>query len=464
MHPSIGRQIIWRLTGLFICAFILSSVIFLYESWIHRVDNLDHNLRAVATQIADAVEQDPAGSLKIPSATLAALQISEIPSLRYSVTDPATGTLAEGSMPELVHETTPARGVATRSGGFDFSNAVGQSERGYALLFVRSASYLRVVVSSPNLSLADTLSWMQDEALRELLPILAPVFIGALLITPLTIRRSLIPLDRLSAQAALIEPAHTDVRLKEEGIPSEILPLVRKINEALARIDEGFELQRRFTSNAAHELRTPLAILRARIDGLDEGPAKAGLIRDVDRMTRLVSQLLLAGRLEMPDAVNPAPVDLSEIARETVDRLRLLPASRNHALHLELPQTPVLVRGEAESLGDALRNLIDNAIAYSPASSPVDIEVTPEAAVEVRDRGCGVAPSERERIFERFWRGRRSSGEGAGLGLSIVKSIVMRHGGSISIRDNPGGGTIFRLQFPRLGGDSTQPALIAASC
>ena len=113
------------------------------------------------------------------------------------------------------------------------------------------------------------------------------MFVGTLLVAPLTIRRSLRPLGRLSAQAALIEPDRTDVRLNEDGIPSEILPLVEKINEALARIDEGFEQQRRFTSNAAHELRTPLAILRARIDGLEESPAKEGLIRDVERMSRL---------------------------------------------------------------------------------------------------------------------------------------------------------------------------------
>jgi signal transduction histidine kinase len=270
-------------------------------------------------------------------------------------------------------------------------------------------------------------------------------------------------LDRLSAQASLIEPARTDVRFKEAGIPSEILPLVQKINEALARIDEGFELQRRFTSNAAHELRTPLAILRARIDGLDEGPAKQGLARDIDRMTRLVGQLLLSGRLEMPEAASVAPIDLGDIARETVERLRLLPASQGHPLHLELPETPIIVRGEAESLEDALRNLIDNAIAYSPTGSAVDIAVTQDAGLEVRDRGPGILAGDRQRIFERFWRGRKPTGEGAGLGLSIVKSIVTRHGGSVSIRDNPGGGTIFRLQFPTLSGDLPQPAALIAA-
>jgi signal transduction histidine kinase len=453
-HPSIGRRIIWRLSVLFMCALVLSSAIFLSESWIHRVDHLDRNLRDVATQLAGAVERDSAGALRLRSTALAALQIAELPSLRYAVTDPSTGAIAEGSMPELVHETTPARGVATRSGGFNFTDAAGQSERGYAILSDQPGERLRVIVSSPNLNLAETMAWMQDEAVTELLPILAPLFIGVLVVAPLTVRHSLIPLDRLSAQAALIEPTHTDVRLKEDGIPTEILPLVRKINEALARIDEGFELQRRFTSNAAHELRTPLAILRARIDGIDAGLAKAGLIRDVERMTRLVNQLLLAGRLEMQATEPAAQVDLAAVAHETVERLRLLPAAGDHELRLGLPEGSVIVRGEAESLGDALRNLIDNAIAYSPAGRPVEIEVTSEGALEVRDRGAGIAPELREQIFERFWRARKSAGDGAGLGLSIVKDIVKRHHGTITVENNPGGGTIFRLQFssisPRL--------------
>ena len=450
-HPSIGRQITWRLAGLFTCALLLSSAIFLYESWIHRVDNLDRSLHGAATRIADAIEPTPGGALRISGAALTSLEATEIPSLRYAAVDPATGVVAEGSMPELLHALAPTRGGAPAVGGFNFADAAGQSQRGYVLLSPRPPEYLRIAVASPNLSLGDTLAWMQDETLSELLPILAPLFLGALLIAPLTIRRSLLPLDRLSAQAALIRPERTDVRFNEEGIPVEILPLVHKINEALARIDEGFEQQRRFTSNAAHELRTPLAILRARIDGLGDSPAKQGLIRDVERMSRLVSQLLLAGRQEMQPPASEAKVDLAAVARETVERLQLLPAARDHELRLALPEDPVTLRGDAESLGDALRNLIDNAIAYSPAGRPVDIEVTPDGAVEVRDRGAGIPVEDREQIFERFWRGRRAAGDGAGLGLSIVKAIVAQHGGAIAIRDNPEGGTIFRMQFPRAG-------------
>jgi signal transduction histidine kinase len=447
-HPSIGRRIIWRLSALFICALVLSSVIFLFESWIHRVDHLDRNLRDVATQLAGAVERDSAGALRLRSAALAALQIAELPSLRYAVTDQSTGAIAEGSMPELVHETTPARGLATRGGGFNFTDAVGQSERGYAIFSAWPVGRLRVIVSSPNLNLAETMAWMQDEALNELLPVLAPLFVGVLLVAPFTIRRSLLPLDRLSAQAALIEPAHTDVRLQEDGVPSEILPLVRKINEALARIDEGFEQQRRFTSNAAHELRTPLAILRARIDGLKEGTTKSGLIRDLERMSRLVSQLLLAGRLELQAPAPDVVVDLAEVASETVERMTPLRAASEHPLKLLLPGNPIKIQGDAESLGDALRNLIENAFAHSPPGAPVEIEVTPGGAIEVRDSGHGVPAKNRKRIFERFWRGERATGDGAGLGLSIVQAIATRHRGTVTVGDNPGGGAVFRLQFP----------------
>jgi signal transduction histidine kinase len=299
------------------------------------------------------------------------------------------------------------------------------------------------------------MAWMQDETLSELAPVLAPLFIGTMLVAPFTIRRSLRSLGRLSAEAALIEPSRTDVRLEESGVPQEILPLVRTINTALQRIDEGFELQRRFTTNAAHELRTPLAILRARIDGLDEGAAKTGLIKDVERMTRLVSQLLVAGRLEMQPPSGETSVDLAAIARETVERLALLPAARAHELKLTLPERPVAVRGEEESLGDALRNLIDNALAHSPPGKPVEIRVAEDGSVEVRDRGPGIPPEHRQQIFERFWRARKSGGEGAGLGLSIVRAIVQRHHGSVSVADNPGGGTVFRLAFPRLPGSLT---------
>jgi hypothetical protein len=109
-HPSIGRQIIWRLSALFVCALILSSAIFLHETWIHRVDNLDRSLPEAATRLAKSIERDSQGALQIRGSVLVALQIAEIPSLRYAVTDTATEALAKGSMPGLMAEVTKTRG------------------------------------------------------------------------------------------------------------------------------------------------------------------------------------------------------------------------------------------------------------------------------------------------------------------------------------------------------------------
>jgi signal transduction histidine kinase len=449
-HASIGRQLIWRLSILFLLSLLLSAAIFLHEAWVNRIENLDRSLRGAAAQLAASVERGPGpGQLRISDAAATALAPVEIPSLRYAVIDQNSGTVADGSSTSLLQELgTDAAGRP--AGGFDFRDATGRIDRGYVMRMRAKGVSLTVLVSGATLSLADTIAWMQDETLRELAPVLAPLFIGILLVAPFTIRRALRPLGRLAAEAALIEPSHTDVRLQETGVPFEILPLVHAINTALQRIDEGFELQRRFTTNAAHELRTPLAILRARIDGLEDGEAKSGLSKDVERMTRLVSQLLTAGRLEMQPPSLDDSVDLAAIARATVERLALLPAAREHELRLQLPEYPVIIRGEEEALGDALRNLIDNALAHSPAEKPVEVVVGEDGSVEVRDRGPGIPPEQREQIFERFWRARKSGDDGAGLGLSIVRAIVKGHRGSISVADNPGGGTVFRLAFPRV--------------
>jgi signal transduction histidine kinase len=447
-HPSIRRQLIWRLSVLFLLSLVLSSAIFLYQAWINWIDNLDKTLRSAATTLGATVELGMPGQFRIPDTASAALAPIEIPALRYAVLDPRTGAVADGSSASLLQELAGVNTGGRSDGGFDFRDSSGRQDRGYVVTETRQGASLRVLVSSATLSFGDIIAWMQDETLSELAPVLAPLFVGTLLVAPFTIRRSLRPIDRLSADAALIEPSRTDVRLEEAGVPSEILPLVRTINTALGRIDEGFEQQRRFTTNAAHELRTPLAILRARIDGLEDGGTKAGLIKDVKRMTRLVSQLLIAGRLEMQPPPLEATVDLAEIARETVERLAVLRTAQEHELRLRLPEHPVAIKGDAESLGDALRNLIDNALAHSPAGQPVEIAVAADGSVEVRDHGPGIAPKDREQIFERFWRARKSGGEGAGLGLSIVRAIVQGHRGTVSIADNAGGGTIFTIKLP----------------
>jgi signal transduction histidine kinase len=448
-HPSIWRRLVWRLSALFLLSLALSVIIFLHQSWTNRTADLDASLRRAAAELGAAADlgsgREP---FRIPDAAAAALAPAEITALRYAVVDRRSGAAADGSSASLLHELGPVLAASRPDGSFDFRDAAGRSDRGYIATVARRGAELRVLVSGANLTLPDIIAWMMDETLRELVPILAPLFIGTMLIAPFTVRRSLRPIDRLAAEAAAIEPSHTEVRLAEDGVPYEILPLVRTINTALGRIDEGFAQQRRFTTNAAHELRTPLAILRARIDGLEDGPTRSGLIRDLDRMARMVSQLLIAGRLETQPPVRNASVDLREVARETVERLAPLASARTHPLLLTLPPAPVIIRGDAEALGDALRNLIDNALAHSPRCAAIEVAVGRDGGIEVRDHGPGIPADDREKVFERFWRSADSRGNGAGLGLSIVRTIAHGHGGTVGIADNPGGGAVFRMEFP----------------
>ncbi|MGH6960520.1 MAG: sensor histidine kinase, partial [Dongiaceae bacterium] len=264
---------------------------------------------------------------------------------------------------------------------------------------------------------------MLDTLTGDVLPIMLPLMAAALIIGVLTIRDSLAPMQELARRAARISPAATDVRLPAAGLPPELKPMVVAINGALERLDEGFRMQREFTADAAHELRTPLAILATHLDSLEDRQAAAALRADVERMSRLVNQLLSVAQLEAL-AVAPAEIaDLQAIAVDVAASLAPLALKRGRSLAVTGATDPVAVRGNAESLRQALRNLIENALQHTPAGTEVEIEVTAEPAVHVSDRGPGVPPELRNRVVQRFWRADRRKGEGSGLGLAIVSRI-----------------------------------------
>lgn len=278
------------------------------------------------------------------------------------------------------------------------------------------------------------------------------VLAAALLMAAWTIRTSLRPIKELSARALQIGPETRNLRLPTDDVAEEIRALPLAINAALDRLEQGFEMQRRFTANAAHELRTPLAVLTARIAELAPSPETRRLAEDIARMNRLVGQLLQVSRLE---AAPPQfdTVDLNVVAETVVAFLAPLAISAHKTLALSDTTHPVLVSGSSDALENALRNLIENAIAHAPTGSEVTIIVLPEPAIAVRDHGPGVPVAQRSEVFERFWRGRnrQRGGGGAGLGLAIVAETMRSHGGSVSVGDAPGGGAEFVLHFPAKG-------------
>jgi len=169
---------------------------------------------------------------------------------------------------------------------------------------------------------------------------------------------------------------------------------------------------------------------------------------DVARMNRIVEQLLRVARLDAVGLDVSGKVDLNGVAEGVVAAVAPLALAQHRAIAFLPANPPVLVRGNAGAIEDAVRNLVENAIAHTPRHSEVCVEVERDGSVSVADEGSGIAPEDRQRVFQRFWRGKGASSGGAGLGPAIVKEIADAHHATVSIDDNPSGqGTLFTIRF-----------------
>ena len=294
-------------------------------------------------------------------------------------------------------------------------------------------------------------------AIRTLTPFVAfiPLF-GVL--AWVGVGRGLAPLKTMSEAVAKRRP-DAMAPLAERNLPEELKPLAHSLNELLARLDGALGAQRRFTADAAHELRTPLAALklqldmaRRAVDAAGRESAYADLDAGVRRAAHLVDQLLTLARIE-PEALaqGAAECDLVALAKDAI--VARAPLAADQGLDLGLArQAPAIVKGDPATLAVLMSNLIDNALRYTPRGGRVDIAVdrTADAAVfSVSDTGPGIAPEERERVFDRFHRADASGQSGSGLGLSIVKRIADAHHATIALDTPPSGpGLLVTVRFP----------------
>ncbi|MCC8429326.1 ATP-binding protein [Reyranella aquatilis] len=312
-------------------------------------------------------------------------------------------------------------------------------------------------------AIGDHLYWIQvgqdlahrdviiDDIVASFLPRVAwitfPILLVLLLIDIVIFRRALDPVRQASDTAASIGPTSTDVRLSEQSMPAEIVPLVHAVNEALDRLEAGYRAQREFTADMAHELRTPLAIMRARVDSLEDAAMRQSLQNDIVNMTRTVNQVLDIAELEAFVVDGGSKADLQAVCADAVAFMAPLAVNDGKTIALTGAETPVWVRGHAEALFRAVRNLIENAIRHSPTGGTVEVDVAADGTVLVLDEGPGVPLSERETIFKRFWRRDRSRPESRGLGLAIVTRVAAAHDGTITVEDRPQGGSVFTLRL-----------------
>ncbi|WP_249163696.1 MULTISPECIES: sensor histidine kinase [Bradyrhizobium] len=274
-----------------------------------------------------------------------------------------------------------------------------------------------------------------------------PILLILLAADIIIFRRAIAPLWKASEEASNIGPARTDIRLPTEQIPREIMPLVTAVNQALDRLEDGFRVQRQFTADAAHQLRTPLTILRTRIETLGDGAARQALHDDIEGMSRIVAQLLEIAELDTLVLDPGETADLRAVCAEVVGSIAPLAIAQHKDIALKGADAPVLIHGNAEMLQRAIFNLAENAIKFTAKDTSVDVEVRDDGSVRVRDCGPGIAEAERELIFQRFWRADRQRSDGAGLGLSIVRGVADDHAATVAVENLPGGGAEFTLRF-----------------
>ncbi len=275
--------------------------------------------------------------------------------------------------------------------------------------------------------------------------LLLPIGIVAVLVAVLTLQRGLRPLRRVSAAALRVGPTQPGARLPLADLPNEVFPLVQTVNDALSRLDHALMGQQRFMAEAAHALRTPLAVLTARLDLMEDRQDLEGLRHDADRMGRLVGQLLRMARLDGMETDVTAAISLYAIAAEAISALVPIALRKGVEIALAEQGTAVPLRGNHGALVLAVTNLVENALAYAPSGTVVEVVVDRAGRITVLDEGPGVPTEQRARIFERFNRGPHAKEGGAGLGLAIVAEVAVAHHGSVHVEARPGGGSAFVL-------------------
>lgn len=388
--------------------------------------------------ISHTLTVEPSGRLGLPPGV--AETVRGDGSFGFRVTDPA-GRILLASGPGLPGP--PA--LLTRDERY-FRSRTAQASYTGVIAPVQAGGVSATLEVAQNLDFPDV---VLDDVEAEFVPriawIIGGVLLGLFALDLLVVRSALRPIERASEDAKIIDAARLDVRLNERGLPSEVRPLASTINKALERIERGFRLQRDFTADVAHELRTPLSVMRLRVDGLADPAVAAALRADLDVMTRVIDQLLMLAEVEAARE-DVATSDLRLVAERVVRHLAPAAIARGRELALTGAEGPILVKAASGAVFQALRNLVENALHHTPEGAAVEIRLETGGTVHVLDTGQGVPEGERELVFDRFWR-RDRHGSGAGLGLAIVARIAAFYGGSIGVQEAPGGGADFVLRL-----------------
>lgn len=438
---SLKRRLATRLLAVLAIAVLGPPVVFIVISW-WTIGSLHH--RALQDQAADIVRgldtrvEPPV--LSLPD-VLAAAYTHSHDSYFYLVLE-RDGMVVTASSPAAASLATrvltvpPGEFFLVPRAGADPWYSYSINADGYRIAVGQDSAHEDVLFDSIIREVAGFTLWLA-----------VPLLLMALFVMMRTLNRAFRPIARAADEARTITPGGTEAQISSHGLPREITPLVKAVNAALARLERAYDVERRFTTDAAHELRTPVAVLMARIDMLPEGPAKESLAQDTARLSRSVSQLLQVARLDAKPLAMDEDIDLARVVRHAVALLAPLAMQEGRRMEMTAPNRPVMIRGNAQAIALAVTNLVENALAHTPAGTPIDVQVTSEPAICVLDRGQGVPADERMAIFERFQRSPNTASSGTGLGLAIVAEIAARHHAVASVEPRAGGGSVFAIRW-----------------
>jgi heavy metal sensor kinase len=288
---------------------------------------------------------------------------------------------------------------------------------------------------------------------------------GAVIGGFLLVHRALDPVDRIIRSAERISFHNLSERLPVARTRDELERLSTALNNMIRRLEESFQYNQRFLADASHELRTPLTIIQAELEAVvartDTAPEVRELagsaLEEVERLRKIVEGLFALSRLDAGEGLEQsAPFDLSELAASTADQMCLLAVDKNISIHCHSPQN-VIVHGDRTRLKQVIVNLLDNAIKYTPVGGTIGVTVSArngQAVLEVADNGIGISREALPHLFERFYRVDKARSRelgGAGLGLSIVRSICAAHDGKVEVESKEGEGTRFIVELPDVG-------------
>ncbi|MFC5067353.1 sensor histidine kinase [Flaviflagellibacter deserti] len=444
--PSLKWHLICRLTALqaiFLTALAVLIVVLLwFTGHLTKLEPEDETIDAIASSVV----RDGDGALAVRDTETLEDRRGEISDFWYVIRDRDGQTLSQGPVPAQYARIGGALdGVGQAKLGGNLRGGISATAR--VKWAETPAGEVQILTGSGgSIPFRRVISAASTVFVSTVLPLIALTALATIIATPLVVRKTFASVGAAAARAEQIDIDRRGTRLPLEQVPREIVPLVTAVNDALGRLDQGYEQQKRFFANAAHELRTPIAILQTRLDALPPGPEKSRLLEDLARLSTLADQFLDLQRLN--HRLSLMPVDLVAIGRQVTSDLAPLAIAAGYEPAFETEEERIEVIGDRSALERAVTNLVQNAIQHGGRRGNITVHVCRATGITVTDQGEGIPSEDRERIFEPFHRLQTRS-QGFGLGLNLVQEIVRLHSGEVSVLDGPTGGAAFRIVLPQ---------------